>query len=35
MKALSNGYPSTLKSYRKIAQLLFPNAVAMLDKRIE
>lgn len=32
---LSNGDPSTLKTYRKIATILFPKALPMLDKRIE
>ncbi len=32
---ISTGEPSTLKTYRKLASLLFPKALPMLDARIE
>lgn len=32
---LSTGMPATLKSYRALAELLFPKALPMLDRRIE
>jgi hypothetical protein len=31
---ISTGEPSTLKTYRKIAEFLFPKALPMLDERI-
>ena len=34
MKMLSDGSPSTLKTYRGFAELLFPKALPMLDERI-
>ncbi len=32
---ISTGEPSTLKTYRKIATVMFPKALPMLDRRIE
>lgn len=31
---ISTGAPSTLKTYRKIASVLFPKALPMIDRRI-
>lgn len=32
---ISTGEPSTLKTYRNLAAVLFPKALPMLDRRIE
>ena len=32
---ISTGQPSTLATYRKIAAVMFPKALPMLDARIE
>ncbi len=35
MTTISTGQLSTLKTYRKLASVLFPKALPMLDARIE
>lgn len=35
MRMLSTGQPSTLKTYRKLAGLFGPKAVAFIEKKIE
>lgn len=35
MRTISTGQPSTLKTYRDLAKMLFPKAVKMLDEKIE
>lgn len=35
MRNISTGQPSTLKTYRELAAVIFPKALPMLDARID